>query len=95
MILYDEKAATGYTENGYDRGSPTPGVLMGENEDGQRLFAVGSWRSDTKAYVVNIDAPTPSCTCPHFVTRLAEKGEKCKHIENLLAAERQRLSNCQ
>jgi hypothetical protein len=43
------------------------------------LIEVDSETSD-QAYIVDLRAETPSCSCKHFAYRLAGSGGRCKHI---------------
>jgi hypothetical protein len=59
----------------YDPGKPTP-----IRKTGPDTYAVDSFRGEDASYTVTLGS-RPSCSCPHFVKRLAETpGEECKHI---------------
>jgi hypothetical protein len=59
----------------YDPGKPTAVRQIGPN-----LYAIDSFRGESKSYTVSLGGQ-PTCSCPHFRERLAgTPGAECKHI---------------
>lgn len=46
-------------------------------------YRIPSFSNDTSKYWVTEDGGVWTCTCPHFVERLAGTGEQCKHIKSI------------
>lgn len=64
----------------YNPGSATVPVKIGPG-----LYSIDSFRGEGVSYRVNLG--TGSCTCPHYVGRLAGTGADCKHLKAARAAQ--------
>lgn len=60
----------------YNPGTATLAVPMGDGR-----WSVDSFRQMSESYVVDLQAGT--CSCPHYVKRLAGTAGECKHLQSV------------
>jgi predicted nucleic acid-binding Zn finger protein len=65
----------------YDPGTPTVATKVKPG-----VYALDSFRGEETAYLVDLNTGRATCSCPHFVKRLAGTEGECKHARQARTA---------